>query len=89
MDYDEELFEEDSSQSSLVDKVDLSSIQIIPSSIKIHQFSEKFEETRIFFQITVLKESFMIWIGINPPSVGELSVSMKTPHVNLFLNNKF
>ena len=57
-----------------------SDIQFVEPSIKIHQFSDVVMETRVFFQIMCLKESYFIWIDTNP-KFSQLTFAIPTPFV--------
>jgi len=49
------------------------------SSIKISQFSEFFSELNLFFEIIFLKDSYFIWIGVNPPELENIAFAINTP----------
>src|SRR5437899_487937 len=75
----------------------LENVQMIPPTVQIHQFAEKFEDVKLFFQMTFLNGSCFIWVGTaNPPNLGNLNVAMQTRFVRplisyfsklLFLND--
>jgi len=53
-------------------------IKMEEPTIQIHQFTDTFLDTKIFFQVIFLKDSFFIWMGSGPPQLGHLSLSMKS-----------
>jgi hypothetical protein len=63
-------------------------IKYVEPHIKIHQFSDVIMETRVFFQVLCLKESFFIWLDINP-KMDQLTFAIPTPFVRFFKQSNF
>lgn len=59
---------------------DLGGIEECDSALQVENFSAKFFEKDIFFQIVHLHNSFMIWIG-DSPALSDISLAMKLPNV--------
>jgi proteasome assembly chaperone 4 len=57
-------------------------IEIIPSSIKIHDFEEFLMDIKIFFKIIILKDTYFIWIGNSTPLLGNIAVAMSNHNID-------
>lgn len=51
-------------------------------TFEIQQFSEKVHDTRLFFQIIFMKDSYFVWIGTAAPQLANLAFAISTPFVN-------
>lgn len=63
-------------------------LQIVPSQIEIHSFSDMVMDVPIYFQIVFLKESYCIWIGNAPPRLDNLAFAMPTPFVRSMIGTQ-
>ncbi|XP_071494020.1 proteasome assembly chaperone 4-like [Diadema antillarum] len=46
--------------------------------LAVHSFSEKLLDTEIFFHVTKLMDSFLLWIGNKPARMSNLAVALNT-----------
>ncbi|KAL6046265.1 hypothetical protein QOT17_022308 [Balamuthia mandrillaris] len=51
--------------------------------IKIHNFSDEFMDTPIYFQVTCLQDSYLIWMGTCLPRLADLCVAVPTRYDTL------
>ncbi len=56
-------------------------VSYVPCILKIHQFVDTYMDLAIFFQVILLKENYIIWVGQQPAAMNQLSVSMPTNFV--------
>ncbi|KAL6059875.1 proteasome (prosome, macropain) assembly chaperone 4 [Balamuthia mandrillaris] len=54
--------------------------------IKIHNFSDEFMDTPIYFQVTCLQDSYLIWMGTSLPRLADLCVAVPTRYVRIYLS---
>lgn len=57
---------------------DIDGVEECNSQLKIENFSAKFLEKDIFFQLIHLKDSYFIWIGESVPELHDISIAMQT-----------
>ncbi|XP_041454729.1 proteasome assembly chaperone 4-like [Lytechinus variegatus] len=54
------------------------SIEAAECRLSVHSFSEQLLDQEIFFHVTKMKDSFMLWIGKKPASLKNFAVAIST-----------